>query len=278
MRFKAFLNEEKSLTFNEVIERIKAECKPFLQQRGDLFLFRGMPSSFHDQNSAEFVPHPTNRTPKDSGEGFNATFNAGIELAFGIKDVRKKSIFATGDRRVAVKYGELNHIFPKGDFKFLWADSIEDSYDSSNQITQLMIDELTKIDTQYVMINDRQSLDSFLYARMIDDIGAIHLPMKHIPAVILDKRIYSALSGYSDSAEKELRKRLPNARIDIFAALKQVYSDLYQQDQLEFAIKSGNEILIHESDGYYRIPIDMLKAQTAGPDERVNDFLNEKLS
>lgn len=241
MRFKNFLAEDSSLfSFDDVIKRIKVECKPFLAQRDGLLMYRGISRKVIQakQSQAFFTRHPVDRPALDSGPQFNAMFNLGVESAFGIEKVRTHSFFATGSVITTTTYGAPNYIFPKGDFEILWSPEIKDSYAQHQWITAKLGQALKKINVKYYELD--VYLDDAQLAKLLEILSV----NQNTPNEELVKLIYSARAN-----------KFPSISNDIIAALKQVFQDLYRTDNLGAALRSEREIMIYKSKGYYTIPM-----------------------
>ena len=104
------------------------------------------------------ISHPENRIPKDSGELFNDIFNRAMEKKFGIADIRRKTVFASGSVNQAKLYGQIFYFFPIGDFKFTYAPDVEDSYEEGRKLWQK------------VMENQRKQLNKKQLAKLWKDL------------------------------------------------------------------------------------------------------------
>jgi hypothetical protein len=118
---------------DRAIDKIKADCQPFLTQSKGLPMLRGVAPAqgiekidFFSEQSIRM-----DRRPRNSGNDlfFNWAFDTFIQEQFDIKKVRSTSLFCTGGEGTAMYYGHPTFIFPKGNFKFIWSSSVNDSYE-----------------------------------------------------------------------------------------------------------------------------------------------------
>jgi hypothetical protein len=248
MNFRRFLAEQAELGFDEVLNRIRRECNIFLRET-DKPLFRGL--SMGDGGHAFFSPHPKNRPPRDSGKHDVFLFDGMIDAAFGIEEIRKHTVFATGDEGIAQDYGDVYFTFPVGKFKCLWSPSVKDS-----------VQDLTYW----------HDMKPTLYKKGIQMNGSTYKDLWSK----LSKRYPTAGEWVYDldgDAEKVTRKVVAdleggvvdNAPADSYKILIDIITFVgkhhYRLGDIDSAISSHNEILIYESNGYYSVPVDMVHSQ-----------------
>ena len=223
MRFKDFLQEDTN-TFEEILEKIKADCQPFLKE-ARYPVWRGM----NGVKSGMLISHPTDRAPRDSKPYMNMLLNAGIELAFGVRDIRQNCFFGTGDASSVTVYGTPYLIFPRGEFKFIWSPTISDPVDS------------TKLWRKLALTLKRHKLFN------LDD---YHIdPSATIPYTVVRELMakfediyseYGSAGAFIEEGDKELLK-----------AIKESFEELYGVGELDDAIFSQHEIMFYKSNGYY---------------------------
>lgn len=253
MRFKEFLMEE-DFDLLAGLSKIKEECGPFLHESDGLFLYRGMKI---DRERVHFTPHVKQRSPRDSSRAFNAFFNAGVELTYGIENIRPRSVFATGHKGDASEYGEIFFIFPKGEVKVLYSPMVEDSY--------LADDELNKSFAQYFGIESDNVLSAHkpknaamkianAFLRIVVESGNdVELAVKNI---LTNEALVEA--AFDDLTSKAGRKIEIG---DVHFALQNTFHENYAgRKDLLGAIRSNKEILIYESEGYYSVPLDAVNS------------------
>lgn len=236
MRFKEFLSETKIADLATIVDLIKKDCRPFLNARGEDFMFRGMTLfkisgteiTSLDINSPHSFPHPTGRKPKDSGNSkfFNFMFNAGCELAFGVEDIRTRSIFGTGDYEQSLEYGTTFLMFPRGEFKFVASDTIKDSYESIDLILSSLYN------------GDISGKTYRQLSQNLIDLVNVTTASEWVkkPGIV------------TQSGDEEYNENLCKA-------LKKTYEKYYTNKDFKTHLRAGNEILIYESSGYYSIPV-----------------------
>lgn len=94
------------------------ECEPFLNEGGSqITLYRG------DDESQPFMAKrtPSNRKPKDIPPQLHRALDNWFENQFGIP-YRSQSVFATGNRRQALEYGDVFLFYPIGQYSYLWGE------------------------------------------------------------------------------------------------------------------------------------------------------------
>lgn len=124
MRLQHYLTEGyKSISENEINALIAKDCKPYLKQIKNEYLYRGMKSDF---DAFKAVPRK-NRMPKDTPIVMHNLFDDIIQKLYAWKP-RSQGVFATGGKNQAGIYGSIYKIYPIGNFKFLWAPTIHDFY------------------------------------------------------------------------------------------------------------------------------------------------------
>ena len=254
MRFKTYLSLNEALlglTFKQTISDIKRNCRPFLSAADNQLLFRGMSkievhsttSDEIDLDKGQFFEHPEARSARDSSKSFNFMFNAGCEMAFGIENIRKQSIFGGGNAYQAMLYGSLCLMFPAGNISFLGSNEISDSMESEGEIYRAIANS------------------------GLDDISKILLI-----------RYFSKLSNYTNphdwvTGDFQAHEDIISAEFNdtLKFALAKAFKTLYRSSGLKDLIASKNEILIYESDGYYTIPVSMVLSEMRAVGIKAND-------
>lgn len=168
MNFKQFLKEGiDTYTEREVIPLIKKDCKKFLNENGGQFLYRGMRlhGSLMDPDVVKMTPRQ-DRIPKDTPQRVQKYFNEEFELEYGVKDIRSRATFCTGNKRSARTYGDLYAIFPMGDYTYWWSPRVHDFYnDITKYITATYQSEISDDDEDpLVYIEDvtKEDIHSFI--------------------------------------------------------------------------------------------------------------------
>ena len=105
-------------------DRIKADCKPYLNAVKDNPIWRGM------YTSGELILKKSvrmNRRPADTLQSDHDEIDDSFERVYGWKP-RSQAIFVTGELDIASSYGEPHMIFPRGKFRFIYSNDIRDLY------------------------------------------------------------------------------------------------------------------------------------------------------
>lgn len=108
-----------------IIEMLSSRCQPYLQQNPNLIpMFRGTKWTGEDVMEK---PIRSDRKPKDTDKVWTDIWDAGLAKR-GFKANRTNSAFCTGDRHLAVQYGEPYVVFPVGEFNYSWHPYARDLY------------------------------------------------------------------------------------------------------------------------------------------------------
>ncbi len=113
------------LTIIEPILNITKDCQPFLHEVGidNAFnLFRGVSDSYADDINKRV--RLDNRTPKSMDPHLFDNVNKYFTEIYG--QPFRNSMLATGDQYHTRLFGRTYAVFPKGNFKFLWNDKVQD--------------------------------------------------------------------------------------------------------------------------------------------------------
>lgn len=250
--FKQFVSlnedadEEKVVDF---LKEIKSKCSDFLQQSGDLPLYRGMGWG---PISPGYYPAREERTSVDSPDGFNFMFNLMIEAAFGIKDFRYGNLnFATGFIKSAAAYRNVSFIFPAGKMKYLWCGHIPDTYESASTFYNGIeghTRQLISKHFEFRQLDYAESLFRHLYKEATDDF----LESEDSPE-LLNSLLYKA--SY-DKRVLEWTDEQKKIFFDSFIAAAKRQGEMFENSKnLRTAIKDGVEIMLYDMDGYYALPV-----------------------
>lgn len=108
-------------------QKIEKDCKPFLDQVGDMHhyaLYRGMLKK--DQILELTVRQ--DRLPVTMNKQ-NHDVLVKVFKEAGYKANRNNSVFCTGNYQTAKEYGNVYQIFPIGDFSFTWNENVKDLFE-----------------------------------------------------------------------------------------------------------------------------------------------------
>lgn len=130
--FKQFLKEDAGIT----LEKMLNECKPYIQQAGGQFIYRGIKSPTGEitvstpagDRTAYRMEVRKDRRPLDTDIDTHNFADEWMKREFGIAG-RSQALFVTGDANSAKGYGEPYIILPRGDFKFIWSQHVADMAD-----------------------------------------------------------------------------------------------------------------------------------------------------
>lgn len=237
MRFKEFISESELDTVEEIRSAIHRDCAQYISDSDGLPLYRGIGSK--SSNHPTFSVHPKSRDAQASSPWFNFMFNAGIDAAFGIEAVRKKSVFSTGQIAEARVYSNAGFFFPVGNYKFIFSNNIADSYVSDNELAKQVA----------TYLSDELSVR----ARPTEIISIFH----HLSSAGTERKW---VSGDTKKGTRYIvRDVLGNSDETIYEllinAVKHVFGKHYATTNIKEAIQSNSEILFYETGGYYHVPI-----------------------
>jgi hypothetical protein len=109
------------LESGETTAVIQEKCKPFLEQSKGVPLYRGYGGVIDKLTAPEYkiIKVRKDRKPLDTDIQVHGLINAYFHDKFGV-NVRSEGLFATGEIGTAKEYGNVNYVFPVGEFKFVW--------------------------------------------------------------------------------------------------------------------------------------------------------------
>jgi hypothetical protein len=263
MRFKNFLAEEESSdSFDDIIKSISVKCKPFLTQSEGNPLYRGINrvkvgadgKLVRQTGIASFAPHPKNRPSRDSSVNFNISFDTMMDCAFGIKDVRTHSVFASGNPAIAGSYGDEHVIFPVGEFKYVWSRLVNDSVAQND-----WLDKIAKYGSQ-----NGETLSGILIKNMWDYYPGSEEP--HFASSWV-KGGNAVINKTQAAYEYQFRNTgMDGVEGSVYQMVKAgmtKYGNVFYRNNADLtdALISGNEILIYESKGYYSLSIETVMTE-----------------
>ena len=125
----------------EVLNVVKKDCQPYLHENKSPFvrtpMYRGIDD---DKFFLKKQVRLTDRRPLSISKESHDKINYYFDRNFG--EPFRDALFVTGDENTAKGYGKVYHIFPVGNFKYLWSASIDDLYGYLTGI-RLKYDDLT---------------------------------------------------------------------------------------------------------------------------------------
>ena len=135
-KFAGSQDSEKDIADRErVIELIKENCKPFLEQIdydvSKYKMFRGYKGSVASAISSKI--RLDDRKPSDMRQHKHQLINSYFESKFG--EPFRNAMFVSGYEAHATKYGTPFLVFPTGDFTFVWSPRVKDLYEASFQLS-----------------------------------------------------------------------------------------------------------------------------------------------
>lgn len=116
-------NRELSEDFDGMVELIRADCKPFLEQANGVMLYRGM----HKTSTYLKMTVRSDRKPKNTSAAEHAVIDDWFNEKFGFR-ARSAAVFGSGEFADARLYGKVFAIFPIGRFEFVWSPIVSDLF------------------------------------------------------------------------------------------------------------------------------------------------------
>lgn len=155
MKLIHLLKESTEDMLEQMLERIRAECQPFLDEAREP-LYRG--AGYLDNPKTPTLDNMLNqsyirkdRKARDNKQEFNDFIDAITKDAIGFK-MRSEGLFTTTSYSVAEHYGDVGLVFPIGDFQFAYSPLVQDLYFTFfDQGTEEWNDELDAIMTPYIV-------------------------------------------------------------------------------------------------------------------------------
>jgi hypothetical protein len=254
MRFKDFLLEQDGNDLELAYKKIRSDCGFFLHEAKNIPLYRGMHVA---SDKMIFQKQPSNRAPKDSDPGFNFMFNAGIELAFGHKEIRPHSLYVTGSSVQAQQYGQLYYCFPLGEsFKFLSSYEIEDSFEDSDKLFNYISDSFKKYTKTklygpalaeiFQTLSSETTVEKWLSE---DD------KQEHITQDVMVDHFMTNATGRAIVNSGKLIKWLKGSLEEVFT------ENFHDSEDFKHALSSKCEIGIYEGSGCYLLPVQVVAEQ-----------------
>ncbi len=161
MNFKEYTNEAITPIADDIIKN----CSQFLKGLSSAGkMYRGLKSNKGQINL--MVPR-SDRTPRDTEERVHDYYNLAFEKAYGVKDIRSRAVFCTGN------YGDANYfansnfvyeVFPVDGYSYWWSKGIPDLTMTVQQldlVTPEILYNFIKLPTNgYINTNLEEALDT----------------------------------------------------------------------------------------------------------------------
>ena len=109
----------------EWLVQIAQRCQPYIKEVGWDYIFRLYRGVYSDVG--EFIQKNVrleNRKPKSMDPFLYDQINNYFIEKFGAPF--RNSMLATGDLHHTIRFGEVYVVFPRGDFKYLWGENVDD--------------------------------------------------------------------------------------------------------------------------------------------------------
>jgi hypothetical protein len=249
-QFRQFLTEQDDLLKN-ASELIKQHCQPFLALSDGKALFR---SVSRPVEKALIIPHPKYRPPRDSSQEFSFAFNAAIDAAYGIPDIRQRSFFAVGSLTEASKYAKhLAFCFPCGNFQWAWSKKLQDSYVGEDGGLEFFAESIRDL-----LPRSKFPITAFELIEFFENLFTI---IGSVSSAVWVHNLDGNAEQHTEAAARKCSDRniLKLKHADLIKAIKLFALDYYKNNEsFAEAITSRNEIFFYDSDGYILVPFHLI--------------------
>jgi hypothetical protein len=255
--FKQFLLEDFDEFPPTVLKLLKTKCSQFLSKTTTPMV-RGITGGNKITNANKFFMVSdirTDRAPRDSAgdHTFNFYYNLGIESAFGEANIRRKSLFCSGDISVSEFYGSSFFVFPVNGFKYISSTAVKDSFKDLQELSTDVLIELRKHKSDAV----------------VDIYNFFNGPKA---AEVFRHRGQITLKEFEALTSKDARKVLSDSLESIFTK-KYKYQD---SKNLDACLKHGSEILIYDTRHVFMVNITKLREALIANPSLVPEKYKEK--
>jgi len=130
MKSTEFITDEDEMA-EKYAGLILEDCQAYLRQNNpkNAPMYRGIKATTMDRRENTFLKKRVrldDRTPKDTSTDLHGILNDYFNERYGAPF--RNAMFCTGDFNFARNYGQVFHIFPRGNFEFLWSKDVDDLY------------------------------------------------------------------------------------------------------------------------------------------------------
>lgn len=123
MNFKKFLLESE-----EIPDWINKQCPEWAEEAGDNYLYRGI--RWYTEE-IKLYHENKDRKPLALGQHLQDLFNKAFEEVNGVKDIRSRAAFCTGNKPRTAIFGTPHIIVAKSPYEYWWSESIKDLNNST---------------------------------------------------------------------------------------------------------------------------------------------------
>lgn len=223
--------------YKEVTKQVIESCQPWFQANGSplTVAYRGLRGN-QDVVMPSKGEYRTNRAPTDSPKILHRLFDIAIEEA-GLVANRSNSIFITGEKTFAKKYGAVYVVFPIGEFNYSWSPHAKDwfmAYHNARADDFVTVESLSKF-----------TYDWFLQLAKQDS------EFERVLGSWSDDKIVDHFIKYKANVNMLRADDLDAKVIDVKRLIQTVKGD---DGSLWQALKSGNEIMLSAKGGYLYVP------------------------
>ncbi len=223
--------------YKEATQFLLENCKEWLAAHNNqpTLAYRGLRGN-QDVVLPSKGAYRENRAPTDSPPILHKLFDNAIAKA-GLVANRSNSIFVTGSKDFAKKYGAVFMVFPIGPFHYTWSKSAKDWFMAFHNARP----------TDFVTV---ESLSDYTYERIIQ-LASKEGEYDKVINIWEQDRIVQHYLEYNANINLLRADDLDPNIIDIEKLVPNISGD---DGSIWQALKSGNEIMLSAKGGYYYVP------------------------
>lgn len=133
MRISQVFADNSDIALRDQLKAVGLECSTFLQESRGTPVYKRLPNTYEDVRRVKVRKHKRNTA-------FANTFNEAFDDE--IKDLRQRSIFASGVEPVDTDDKEAFFIFPINGFKYMYSPEVQHSTDDYKQVFESIFENI----------------------------------------------------------------------------------------------------------------------------------------
>jgi hypothetical protein len=223
--------------YKTVTEWMIKNCQPWIEAHNSqlTLAYRGLRGN-QDVVLPSKGEYRTNRVPTDSPAILHKLFDQAI-ASKGLVANRSNSVFVTGSKDFAKKYGAVFTVFPIGEFNYTWSSAAKDWFMAFHKARP----------EEFVSV---KSLSEYTYNRFLTLAKGDSFFDKFV-AVKSDDEIVQAFIEYKADVNMLRADDLDPSRIKV----ENIVQDMFGDDgSIWAALKTGNEVMLSAKQGYLYVP------------------------
>lgn len=209
-----YLNDEDDILINNIIDKIKHDCQPWLKATSGKLFYRGINSLLGKQIFFTKLSVRQDRKNRNSRQELHNAWDKYFKEKFGF-EYRSKGLFITNYEHQANLFGKLYIVFPIGEIEYIYSVKIHDLLDAfgSKFKNNVGIDINTYLDTNkygtefYDLV--KENMDYFNYVKNMPLNRKFHLDGTEI--MVKCSSYYAILYDLPYITQKNLEEKLTKA-------------------------------------------------------------------